>query len=242
VDLSLAFLAGVFGSMHCVGMCGAIVLAYSTADGTIRPSVFSDLPSHLVYNGGRVLSYTAIGALAGLLGGVVDPVRVAGTWFSLTAGIVMVLSALLMLGIVPRMNLWEGSGQTWLRRLHLQAVVSLLSLRTLESKLYVGLLTPFLPCGLLYSMFLQAAATRTPFGGALTMAVFGAGIVPALILTGLVSAYAGIRLRHYATRLAAFTILVMGLTMIMRGAGVPFPFMGGHEVHVHPGAEMHHSM
>jgi sulfite exporter TauE/SafE len=74
------------------------------------------------------------------------------------------------------------------------------------------------------------------------MAVFGAGIVPALILTGLVSAYAGIRLRHYATRLAAFTILVMGLTMIMRGAGVPFPFMGGHQVHVHPGAEMHHSM
>jgi sulfite exporter TauE/SafE len=66
------------------------------------------------------------------------------------------------------------------------------------------------------------------------MLLFGSGIVPALLITGWVSAFIGLKLRYYANRLAAVTIIIMGVTMIMRGAGMPFPFMGGHEGHTPP--------
>jgi len=229
----MIFLAGVLGSMHCVGMCGAIVLAYSTVPGGVpaQPSLRSGAVSHLVYNGGRVLSYTLIGALAGFLGGVLGTVQSFGTWFSLAAGVVMVGTGLVMLGLLPRLTARNGGREPWMRRLHVDSISGLLSLRTIESKFYIGLLTPFLPCGLLYSMFVKAAATGTALEGAWTMLLFGSGIVPALFITGWVSAYIGLTLRHYANRLAAVTIIIMGVTMIMRGAGMPLPFMGGHEGH-----------
>jgi sulfite exporter TauE/SafE len=225
MDLSLSLLAGLLGSFHCVGMCGGIVLAYSTAPrtGAIRPAIFSSLPAHLSYNGGRVLSYTLIGALMGIAGGLIGSVQAIGMWFSLVGGCVMIASGLVMLGVFPWLSGGEGRSETWLRRTHVHAVANLLSLSSLESKFYIGLLTPFLPCGLLYSMFLKAATTGNALQGALTMLYFGAGIVPALLLTGLVSAYAGIWLRHYATKLAAVTIIIMGIVMILRG--LPFPFL-----------------
>ncbi|MEW6510494.1 MAG: sulfite exporter TauE/SafE family protein [Bacteroidota bacterium] len=232
LDYPLILLAGVLGSLHCVGMCGAIVLAYSTAGGTgaTQAGVVASLPSHLAYNGGRVLAYVLIGGLAGAVGGIIGSLEWVGNWFALVAGIVMTVAGLLMLGLVPRLGIMSDGEQGWFRRLHLQSVANLLALRSLESRFYIGLLTPFLPCGLLYSMFLRAAAAGSATGGALTMLLFGAGIVPALVVTGLVSAYVGVRLRYYATKLAAVTVLLMGITMIMRGTGVPFPF-GDHAAH-----------
>ena len=230
MEYALILLAGVLGSLHCVGMCGAIVVAYSTAHGTgaVRPSLMSSLPSHLVYNGGRVLSYGVIGAAAGMAGGMVGSVRSLGSWVAPAAGVAMLAAGLVMLGIIPRLNLLDGGENTWLRRLHLRSVANLLTLESLESKFYVGLMTPFLPCGLLYAMLIRAAASGSAAEGAVTMLLFGAGIVPALVVTGLVSAYIGLRLRFLANRLAAVTILVMGVSLILRGAGVPLPFMGDH--------------
>jgi hypothetical protein len=230
MDYALILLTGVLGSLHCVGMCGAIVVAYSTARGADAPapSVLSSLPSHLVYNGGRVLSYGVVGGLAGMIGGLVGSVRDLGSWVSPAAGVLMTIAGLAMLGITPRLSLAQSGEDTWLRRLHLHSVANLLTLGSLESKLYIGLLTPFLPCGLLYSMLLRAAATGNALQGAVTMLLFGAGIVPALLVTGVVSAYIGLKLRFAANRLAAVTIIIMGLSLILRGIGVPFLFMDAH--------------
>jgi sulfite exporter TauE/SafE len=236
VDYALPLLAGVLGSFHCVGMCGAIVVAYAirsgaTPGGKLPASALSTVPMHLTYNAGRLFSYTVVGALAGLLGGVIGTVHAAGVWFSLLAGGLMVVTGILMLDLVPGIRIWEGGEATWIRRLHLRSLANLLSLATLESKFYIGILTPLLPCGLLYSMFLKAAATGTPLDGALTMLLFGAGIVPSLLVTGLLSSYAGIRIRRYAATIAAVTIIVMGVTIVLRGAGIPLPFMGGMHGH-----------
>jgi sulfite exporter TauE/SafE len=241
MDYALPFLAGVLGSLHCVGMCGAIVVAYAFRSGgdpggASPASVASALPMHLTYNAGRVLSYAAIGALAGLIGGVIGTVRTAGTWFSLVTGGLMVVTGVLMLDLFPGIRVREGGEAAWIRRLHIRSLVNLLSLKTLESKFYIGFLTPLLPCGLLYAMFLKAAATGTPLYGALTMLLFGAGIVPSLLLTGLLSSYAGIRIRLYATKIAAVTIIIMGATIVLRGAGIPLPFMGGMHEHGHEDA------
>ena len=236
MDLSLPFLAGLLGSLHCVGMCGAIVLAYSTRQSArteqdavtgFGSAALTGLPAHVVYNAGRVFSYALCGALAGYLGGTIGLIRDAGIWLSIVGGATMVVAGILMLGLFPRLNVWSPGEQTGLRKIYLKSLMGLLSLRSLESAFYIGLLTPFLPCGLLYSMFIKAASSGSAIDGALTMLLFGLGIVPALLVTGVVSAYVGTTLRHYANRLAAVTIILMGAILIIRGAGVTLPFISG---------------
>jgi sulfite exporter TauE/SafE len=105
---------------------------------------------------------------------------------------------------------------------------SLIAQKGLESKFYIGLLTPLLPCGLLYSMFLKAASTASVLQGALVMASFGAGIVPALVVAGFASSYFGNKLRYWGDKIAAVTIILMGLALLWRAFNVPMMGMGGH--------------
>src|SRR3990172_6632187 len=110
MNLLLIFLTGLFGSMHCVGMCGAIVAAYSTQDGFhAEPSggKWRSFLKHCSYNFGRVLSYTIVGAVLGALGGSLSGFRIVGEWFSAIAGILLMLSGIWMLKIFP----WMGFSQ-----------------------------------------------------------------------------------------------------------------------------------
>jgi hypothetical protein len=217
VDLTLSLIAGFFASLHCVGMCGGLVACYAVQRGAGQ--VVAGLPSHFSYNGGRLLSYTFLGAIAGIAGKFLGSLHVIGPWFSLGTGLLMAVVGVLMLGIVPVWNFQNPSSEPWLRRLHLQSVADLLQNRSREGAFYVGLLTPLLPCGMLYAMVLKAAETGTPASGALTMLAFGAGTVPALLVTGMVTTFLSHRLRLHATRVAALMVVVMGVLLIMRGVG-----------------------
>ena len=217
MDLTLSFVVGFFTSLHCVGMCGGLVACYAVQRGSGQ--VLTGLPSHLSYNGGRLLAYTFLGGVAGLAGKMLGSLQVVGPWFSLVAGVLMAAVGLLLLGIIPNWNLQEPGKNSWLRRLHFQSVADLLQNRSSEGAFYVGLLTPFLPCGMLYAMVLKAAETGGAPSGALTMLAFGVGTVPALLITGMVTTFMNVRFRLYATRFAALIVVVMGLLLIMRGAG-----------------------
>jgi len=217
VDILLPFVAGFLTSLHCVGMCGGLVACYAVQRGSGQ--VLAGLPSHLSYNGGRLLSYTFLGGVAGIVGKMLGSLKFAGPWFSLIAGILMVAVGLLMLGILPGWNLQEPGNHSWLRRIHLQSVADLLQNRSREGAFYVGLLTPLLPCGILYAMVLKAAETGSAPSGGLTMLAFGAGTVPALLVTGMVTSYMSVRFRLHATRIAALVVVVMGVLLIMRGVG-----------------------
>ena len=106
----LIFLTGLFGSMHCVGMCGAVVAAYSTQQtfqGISRAGKLSQFIKHFSYNFGRVLSYVFVGALLGAFGGGFSGLQSAGEWFSTAAGALLVLSGIWMMRIFP----WMGFKQ-----------------------------------------------------------------------------------------------------------------------------------
>ncbi len=221
MDITLSFVIGFFTSMHCIGMCGGLVACYAVQRGSGQ--VLAGLGSHLSYNAGRLLSYTFLGGMAGFAGNFLGSMHLIGPWFSLIAGVLMVAAGLLMLGIVPSWNLQEPGSASWLRRLQFRSIADLLRDRSREGALYVGLLTPLLPCGMLYAMVLKAAETGNAPTGALTMLAFGAGTVPAMFLTGIATTYLSIRLRLYATRIAALVVLGMGVLLIVRGAGkIPF--------------------
>lgn len=247
MDLALVFLTGFFGSMHCVGMCGAIVAAYSTQDGFYNPSTggkWGVLIKHLSYNFGRILSYTIVGAMLGAVGGSFAGLKIVGEWFSALAGMVLIVSGFWMLRVFPWMGLRPRRGfaqeislgaekKSFLLSLYARSYGALLASPTVESKFYIGFLTPLLPCGLLYSAFMMAASSGSAVNGALTMALFGSGIVPSLVIVGYVSTFFRFRLRSWGDKLAAITIILMGVMMLLRGLGLPLPWMmigagGGH--------------
>ncbi len=233
VDLWFSFLAGFFGSMHCVGMCGPIVIAYATQGIPSGATKFSTVAAHCTYNGGRVLSYVIAGALFGLAGKGLTTLQGIGFWFSLTVGTGLLLSGLALLHLIPVIRFSEtidltGAARNAIERVYRASFGILISMPKFESKFYLGLLTPLLPCGLLYSMLLKAAETGNAAQGALMMLLFGLGIVPALVLTGLAGSYFSTKIRTWGDRIAAITIILMGVSLIFRALGVPLPFTGTH--------------
>lgn len=217
MDSALPFVIGFLTSLHCVGMCGGLVACYAVQRGSGQS--LAGIPGHLSYNFGRLLSYGFIGGVAGLAGKILGSLHMIGPWFSLVAGLLMVAVGVLMLGIIPGWDLQEPGTESWPRRLHLRSVADLLRDRSREGAFYVGLLTPLLPCGMLYAIALKAAETGSAAGGALTMLAFGAGTVPALFLTGVASTYISVRLRLHATRIAALMVIIMGVLLVVRGVG-----------------------
>jgi sulfite exporter TauE/SafE len=233
MDYWLSFLTGLFGSMHCVGMCGPVVLSYSTQGSVRSSSISSSLSAHLIYNAGRVLSYTLVGGFLGGLHAGVALLHDVGFWFSLIAGVVMTLMGLSLLQLFPALALsatlsFDRMTRNVLFRAYRSLYRNLLSHRGLEAKFYLGLLTPLLPCGFLYAMLIKAASTATVVDGALTMLFFGLGIVPALVATGLAGNYFGDRLRAFGERVGAAMVLMMGVVLILRAFGVSLPGGGMH--------------
>ena len=224
VDYWLSFLAGLFSSLHCAGMCGAIVLAYSLQNRTGTTSPGFSVPPHLVYNGGRVLSYTLIGILLGMVGGGIYDLRTVGHWFSICLGVVLVLSGIFALKIIPQIHLpgdinFTATTNNIFYRLFRATFGRLLTAGTYRSQFLIGFITPLLPCGILYAMFLKAAGTGDAFSGGLTMMMFGLGIVPSLFIVGITSSFFGAKSRKIGEALAAITIIIMGIMLIMRAFG-----------------------
>ena len=234
MDIALVFLTGFFGSMHCVGMCGAIVAAYSTQSGErLKTDRWYALANHLSYNTGRILSYIAVGAVLGAVGGSFGGLKIAAEWFSTFVGALLIAAGVWMLRIIPGMGFageisFDAEKKSPLLNLYTRTYGLLLQSHTLESKFYIGLLTPLLPCGLLYSAFIMAAASGGAVNGAVIMALFGSGIVPSLVVVGFVSTFFKLRLRLWGDKLAAVTILLMGVMMLLRGVGLPLPWMMAH--------------
>ncbi len=169
--LIAALLAGLLGGVHCVGMCGGIVAAFSfRADGSAPP-----FRLHLAYNLGRILSYTIFGALAGTLGASLKlasflPVQ---TLLYILAQIVMILLGLYLAGWSKWVLIFERAGGALWRRV---------------KPLFQTLLPVawgWLPCGLVYSVLVSALAAGSASSGAALMLAFGLGTLPNLLGMGL---------------------------------------------------------
>ena len=231
IEYSLIFMAGLLASMHCLGMCGPIVLAYSMAK-TGESRKTGEWELHVAYNIGRIFSYAVLGVIAGLAGLTVSALNIVSETIAIVGGAIMLLAGLSMLGLLPLpTQLLPETASSVLRQLHR----TLLLQRTFASKFSLGLLTPLLPCGILYAMFAKATTVGSITGAAFTMAVFGAGMAPALGLMGSFSSFFSLRLRKGAQQLAAATIALMGVILILRGLHVPYlSWLTGHAAQTAP--------
>jgi sulfite exporter TauE/SafE len=207
-------------------MCGPLVVAYSLhlrSEDLTRPPEIRAIYSrgffhHIVFHGGRVATYTFLGGLAALLANVSSFHQVLGNLrggFTFGAGILMVLLGLILLKILPLSLLSLpsfGAGSLWGRIFH-----PLIRSRGFFSKFLLGMATGFLPCLLSWAMIVKAATTSHPIGGFLIMAFFGAGTVPAMLFGGLSVSLLSLRLRFLGERIAAASVICMGLILIFKG-------------------------
>lgn len=198
------FLVGLLGGTHCVGMCGGIVGALSMG----APARWS---IHLAYNTGRILSYAAAGAIAGLLGaasfGLEGQVPIRLILYFL-ANLMLVALGLYLLGVTRALAFTEQAGQ------HLWRLIQPLSKRFLPARSVgqafpLGLLWGWLPCGLVYSALASALTAGSPPRGALMMLAFGLGTLPNLLLAGIVLARLNEFVRRPVVRIFS-GVLVLG--------------------------------
>ena len=198
-------------------MCGPLVLTYSVAANTgagRRPL----LGLHLAYNAGRTVTYSLLGAAAGLTGGAMGWVgRFAGieNFAAILAGIAMLLTGIALFGFAPGIKGWRGFA---LPQGLLRPAGRLLSSTAPRAKFALGLMMGFLPCGLVYAALMKAIGTASPVNGALTMLAFGLGTSVALVAVGLGSSAVTRKLARWGTAISAITVMVMGALLIARGA------------------------
>ena len=213
IIISTAFL-GSFG--HCLGMCGGIVIAYSSSKFDAKSSTTQQTFSHLAYNFGRVTTYVLIGAILGLLGqAIAFTPTTKGVLFLLT-GLLMLLSGLSLLGKLNFLKKIEFSlsKYAWYQK----EFKALLSSKSLGSFYILGLLNGILPCGLVYSFAIMAASTASPFWGAVVMASFGLATIPALFFLGFLTKFLQKgRLRAGMMKLAALLVLSYGIFTMVKG-------------------------
>lgn len=210
------FVSSLLGSLHCAGMCGPLVAAYAGMPGADAPWRRRAI-AHGAYSAGRLAAYAALGAFAGAFGSLID--RTAA-WAGITRAAAIVSGAVIALwglhafltAIGARVGRLEPPAI--FRRLLGRAMGTAAGRPPLARAAILGIGTALLPCGWLYAFVATAAGTASAFLGALVMAVFWAGTLPAMLAFGeAVRALSG-PLRRHVPAVCALVLVVLGLLTV----------------------------
>ena len=230
MELGLIFLTGMFLSFHCVGMCGGFVALVAVAPSIATAGSSENValqglqfrrifPPQLVFNAGRIASYTLLGAAAGGLGSAASLISRTGRTqavLMIGAGILMIVSGLALAGLVHH---WKTSSaasaspKPWFAAIFAKAMRLPHAFRSFP----LGALMGFLPCGLIYAMLAKASSTGSAAGGALVMLAFGMGTVPALLLVAFSAGIFSISLREKLVRASGVLLAALGTITAYRG-------------------------
>ncbi|MBW7571465.1 urease accessory protein UreH domain-containing protein [Caproiciproducens faecalis] len=217
----ILFVVGLITSLHCVAMCGGINLSQcvSYRYGENETGKWAKLKPSLMYNAGRVLSYTVVGGVVGGLGSVVSFSGTAKGIVAILSGVFMVIMGLNMLDLFP-----------WLRRFvpRMPKFVGSKIYRNQGKRgpFYVGLLNGLMPCGPLQAMQIYALGTGSILAGALSMFVFSLGTVPLMFGFGALSSFLSSKFTHKMMKASAVLVMLLGIVMLNRGfalSGIGFP-------------------
>ena len=234
---ALLFTAGIAGSFHCIGMCGGFACALG-GDPRGRSAT---AVRHALYNTGRLTTYCFLGGLAGGLGWAIytcvgtrsrlgvplltQSLDAVQRGLAVLAGLLMIIMALQFFGVRQLRRVTTGFGGSTLAT----ALRSLLGTRGHAAPLAFGVVNGFLPCPLVYAMVAQSASTLDVLSGCLTMAAFGLGTFPTMLVMGGLGRLLAPRWRQHGVRLAGSFILALGVITLARGI-VPMTAHGLHHI------------
>ncbi|MFT5722559.1 MAG: sulfite exporter TauE/SafE [Motiliproteus sp.] len=215
-----AFLVGLLGGVHCLGMCGSIISTLNLGlDPQQRKNPLTLLSYQLAYNCGRMFSYTLAGALMGGLGLLLVqwlPVQAAQRVLLIAAGLFMLLLGLYLSGWWLLLNRVERLGRHLWKRIE-PLGRRLLPVRSKPQALALGILWGWLPCGLVYSMLINATAAGGIVEGGLLMLAFALGTLPNLLLMGMLTGAAAHLLQAKGVKQLSGSIIIgFGLWTLYR--------------------------
>lgn len=208
--LGVLFVIGLLTSTHCVGMCGGILLGTTTSADLSR-SRSAPLLAALAYNGGRLVSYTAMGAVFGAAGAVITYTMQTKSMVFTLVGLLVAALGLNMWGLIPGLRALapQQNGACSLPQRARR--------RYAGRPWLVGLLTGLMPCGALYAMWLAAMASGSAVQGAVKMLAFTAGTAPLLIAFGALGAWFPRRWNKYLLKASCVLMTAMGVKMLLTG-------------------------
>jgi hypothetical protein len=211
----LAFFIGLFGSIHCIGMCGPLAFAIPVT-GNNWWLIITD---RLLYNSGRVITYSLLGLLAGFAG--------RQLWlFGLQQIICITSGTLILLVSGSRIFKIQLPGNHFSAKLF-YPVNKLLSwaLQHHSGHLMVGLINGLLPCGLVYAALIGAVGMLSPLRGMEYMFWFGTGTFPLMLLATISSGFITRPLRNKLNTAIPYLMVVLGLWFVIRGLDLNIPYL-----------------
>lgn len=213
-----ALVLGLAGSFHCIGMCGPIAFVIPVDRSSKTKLIYQTFLYHI----GRLISYSLIGLLFGLLG---KGLYLAGFQqrLSILMGLLMIALVLIPISIFNRYNFskpfYKIIGQVK------QKLGIYLKMKSNKAIFSIGFLNGFLPCGLVYMALIGSISTGNALQGALYMTLFGLGTVPMMTAALLLGNFVNLTLRKKIQKAIPVFVVIIGLLFILRGLGLGIPFI-----------------
>ena len=213
-----AFILGLLGSFHCVGMCGPIAFMLPVD----HSNTVKKITQIAIYHFGRLLAYSIIGLIFGLIG---KSLYIFGFQQQLTIiiGVLMILVVL-----IPQQTFNKYNFSRPVYRLISKvksALGSAMKKKTMDTFLTIGFLNGFLPCGLVYMALFAAIAGGNALNGILYMAVFGLGTIPLMTTAIYFSQFLKGKARQRIQKAIPVFVILIGALFILRGLGLGIPYL-----------------
>ncbi|VVB77773.1 putative copper-exporting P-type ATPase A [uncultured archaeon] len=219
--LGLLFIIGVLTGFHCVSMCGGFVISY-TAKNAINGH--KSYKQHIAYGGAKVISYTIMGGIFGLIGGIFAFSIGLRAGVAIFAGVFMIFYSLSMFGL--KFFRKFQFNPKFLTKFTIKASAN--AKGQYKGPIVTGLLNGlFIACGPLQAMYLYAAGTGSFANGATALAIFGLGTLPVMIIFGSFASAISHKTTRKILKISAIIVLILGLVMLNRGLamiGSPYSF------------------
>jgi len=212
-----AFTIGLLGSFHCVGMCGPLALSLPLNSN----SFFSKFSGSLLYNAGRIITYSLFGLLFGIIGKSV-------ALFGFQQWLSIILGALIILFVILPKRLASFNNNNFVLNYFGKVRSSLGSLflkKNHSSLFFIGLLNGLLPCGLVYMAAAGAVATGDIIDSIVFMAFFGLGTLPMMWGVAFFGNYVSLGLRRSIRKAYPYMMMLMACLLILRGMGLGIPYV-----------------
>ncbi|WP_407429122.1 sulfite exporter TauE/SafE family protein [Arcticibacter sp.] len=209
----LAFFTGFFGSVHCLGMCGPLAFAVTSRHSGWWMVLFDKLS----YQFGRIISYSLLGALIGLVGqqlwmsGLQQFISVASGVLILTAGASRIFRLRASVGSAKGIGIFSRAFTY--------------ALKHKANHLITGMLNGLLPCGFVYLALAGAVTVGNTFGAVKYMILFGLGTLPLMLVATFGLGLVGPAFRRRINQAVPYLMVCLGVWFILRGASLDVPFL-----------------
>lgn len=214
-DNEVAFFIGLFGSVHCVGMCGPLALAIPTYQNNKWVIVFEKL----LYNFGRVITYSLLGLLIGVIG--------KQLWiYGLQQGVSLLSGVLIIMAGLSRIfKIYLPRTRIFSKPVSLFNQLLTYAFKQRAGHLFIGMLNGLLPCGFVYLAMVGAVNTPSSFTAAQYMFWFGIGTFPLMLLATIGSGFMGYAVRKRINKAIPYVMVCLGCWFILRGLCLNIPYL-----------------